>query len=484
MKIRIQPKAIAVPVDDPFANDTLNRKEFIEVITHVMEAIDGPCVVGIDGPWGSGKTTFLQIWAQHLLNEGFPVVSFNAWETDFSGDPFLALSDEMWQGLQRYKGGSFDAKIDEIMTKAKEVALRAVPGVIRVLTAGILDVAPILEKEVIQGLGSYAQERVSAYQGARQSVLDFRDVLDDTARELSLSQDGRPLIVMIDELDRCRPSYAAALLEVAKHIFVVDHIVFVLAVNRDQLEHSIRALYGDEFDGQGYLRRFFDIDLHLPEADRERFIQTALRAINVDDYLARTSDQTAQRQMQAIHELLLPFFTTSAISLRTINQAIHHLGLVLATLHDNQRMLGLSAAVALIVRAMDPSLYQRFIRGEISDAEVCDSILGRIGLDDSRWEHERCVFEATLISGALDIRQSRAVSQTDTKTPLWQRYEAILAENPEGRMTDPDVRHASSVIRRVQESLHSITGRPSIGFAHAVRRLELLSTDLIDGDRP
>ena len=49
---------------------------------------------------------------------------------------------------------------------------------------------------------------------------------------------------MIDELDRCRPSYAIALLEVAKHLFAVDNVVFVLAVNRAGLVHSVKALYG------------------------------------------------------------------------------------------------------------------------------------------------------------------------------------------------------------------------------------------------
>ncbi len=89
-------------------------------------------------------------------------------------------------------------------------------------------------------------------------------------------QKERPLIVMIDELDRCRPSYAIELLEVAKHLFSVDHIVFVLAVNRSELAHSIRALYGSDFDAEGYLRRFFDVDFRLPEPDRKSFIDAMM----------------------------------------------------------------------------------------------------------------------------------------------------------------------------------------------------------------
>ena len=89
---------------------------------------------------------------------------------------------------------------------------------------------------------------------------------------------------MIDELDRCRPSYAVELLEIAKHLFSVDRIVFVLAVNRSELVHSIKALYGSEFDAQGYLGRFFDVDIRLPEPEREEFLEALLRAIDFDDY--------------------------------------------------------------------------------------------------------------------------------------------------------------------------------------------------------
>ena len=65
-------------------------------------------------------------------------------------------------------------------------------------------------------------------------------------------------MVMIDELDRCRPSYAVEFLETAKHLFVVNQVVFVLAINRKQLAHAVRALYGNEFEAEAYLRRSLD----------------------------------------------------------------------------------------------------------------------------------------------------------------------------------------------------------------------------------
>ena len=479
MKVRVQPREIDIPEDNPFANDLLDREQQISVLTTVIKVIDGPCVLGIDGPWGSGKTTFLRIWAQHLRNESFPVVIFNAWETDFSGDPFLALSDEISQALQRYRGGSFDAKIENVMNMTKEVALRAAPAVIRLLTAGVLDVSPILEKELGQTLASYAQERASAYRGAQKSLLDFRSTLQDAARSVSESEGGLPLVVIIDELDRCRPSYAADLLEIAKHLFAVDHVVFVLAVNRDQLAHSIRSLYGNDFDGAGYLRRFFDIDLRLPEPSREQFIEQALGSIHFDGYFDRTLDRDARGAYQQIKLLFSAFFAASDVSLRTINQAIHHLGLVLATLRPDRPLLGFAAAVALILRTMDQVTYREFVDGEIEDAVVVQRIFAKIDVNDERWDHQRALFEAVLIIGTLETRNEQSYLQTDSITPLLDRYQTMVSADADGRSQDRSVRYARRLLAIVgQFRNEAVVGTPP-GFRHAARRLELLSPDLV-----
>ena len=103
--------------------------------------------------------------------------------------------------------------------------------------------------------------------------------------------------MVIDELDRCRPSYAVELLEVVKHLFGVDRIVFVLAINRSELAHSVRALYGSGFDAENYLRRFFDVDFRLPEPERKAFIDSMIDAINIREYFERTLDKNAYANM-------------------------------------------------------------------------------------------------------------------------------------------------------------------------------------------
>ena len=121
MPIRIQPKEIPIQANDPFAHDLLGRRKSIEVFTRLISNVDGPCVIALDAAWGAGKTTFLKMWAQYLRGECFPVVEFNAWETDASGDPFLAVSTEITEGLKDWGGDPDRYKIRETELLAKQL---------------------------------------------------------------------------------------------------------------------------------------------------------------------------------------------------------------------------------------------------------------------------------------------------------------------------------------------------------------------------
>ena len=303
------------------------------------------------------------------------------------------------------------------------------------------------------------------------------------AATLSKSRDGRPLVVVIDELDRCRPSYAIELLEVAKHLFTVDHIVFALAVNRAELAQSVRALYGASFDAKGYLRRFFDVDFRLPEVDRKAFIEATLNAIQIDDYFNRIRAWEAEQDANVARGLLRDFFGTPALSLRRVAQALHRLGVVFASLPNNRISFAITAVVALIVRTVDPALYHRFVRGEVSDQEVAETVFKLPGMASLRHERYGVLFEAYIIACAHEhgnVITSASLSEDTIDSPLLSHYWAE-AEKPSDRPQDPNqshVRHAKRVISQLDRlQLHR---GASFGFKDSVERLELLSTHLIE----
>ena len=471
MGIRIQPQEMEVPEDDPFKYDLLDRKEPVEILTHLVGSIEGPCVLAVNAAWGTGKTTFLRIWAQYLRNQGFPVIEFNAWETDFTEDPFVALSSELTDGLSKYTDDPLPEKVAAAKNAAKEVIKRAIPSIIRVATAGILDLSSLTEKEIGQFFASYAQERLAGYQEARKSIQNFRTVLQDMASTLAESSQNRPLVVVIDELDRCRPSYAVELLEVAKHLFSVNYIVFVLAINRSELAHSIRSLYGSDFDGDGYLRRFFDIDLQLPDPEREKFINALLEAIHIDQFFTRMHMHGRESQLEHdAFKLLRVFLVKSDLSLRIIAQAIHRLGLMLASLRSDQPPFIILVVVVLILRMINSDLLHQFVHGEVSDKDVADALSKQPWTKMLHQTDEWGLLMAAIIAGAHEI---------GIQSALLQRYRD-LANKKTSDNTTPDQaqQHAENVIRTAQDFCQGYGSR--VGFLQSVQRLELLSPDLLD----
>ena len=495
MGIRVQPHEIEIPADDPFKNDLLGRWEAADTLTHVVGNLDGPCAIAVDAAWGFGKTTFLKMWSQHLRNREFPVLAFNAWETDFSDDPFLTLSTELMEGFQSSDTKLPSEMIQKLKGASQEVLRWMVPSAIRFAAAQV----PLIGAQLGEGAAAFAEERLSRYSKSRTSVEQFRTVLRDTAAVLSEANANRPLMVMIDELDRCRPSYAVELLEVAKHLFSVDRIVFVLAVNCDQLAHSVKALYGNDFDADGYLRRFFDVDFKLPAPERRAFIHAQLRATGIYDYFEQVAEPESyslniyspnasarRRTGHTLLSVLFLFFGASDLSLRTVSQAIHRLGLLYASLRRDQVDHGVATAVALIIRTIDPKLYDRFVAGEASDGDVVDAIFDRPGLKTLRYDDPVASFEAAVILARSEDEISKETPLETIHSPLLDRYRDIgriywemrEKEEPQDATRAAKGKHAYDVASIVERMIQQRRG--VIGFGHAVRRLELLSVTLID----
>ncbi len=492
MAIRIQPHDITVPEDDPFKHDLLDRKKSVEVLTQLVRSFDGPCVLAVDAAWGNGKTTFLKMWQQYLRNLHFPVIDFNAWETDFAGSPFLALSTELTEELKKNKCLD-ENTLSKIKEKAKKVMKAVLPGFIRMMTAGALNIDPLLGKELGNALTSIAEDSFTEYESAKKSIEEFRSTLEDIAETVSKpksnqediaeavsqSSSGKPLIVMIDELDRCRPSYAVELLEIAKHFFSVNHIVFVLAINRSELAHSIKALYGRDFDALGYLRRFVDIDFRLPDPDRSSFIESAFERIELGKYFARTQDPNKEIDGQLILAMVQIFFQTSNLSLRQIGQAIQRLGLVFASLRSDQRSLTYFASVALIFRTIDGDLYHRFCKREIDDREAIESLFGKLWGAAPTTEGRTSMFEAIVIMGWCEMAHPDGVSYGEIDSPLFLFYKEI-SEQATGTngANNRDIKYAKRVCRTV--SLFCAKPLGGRGFVESVRRIELFSDGLMN----
>lgn len=229
-------------------------------------------VMNVNAGWGFGKTFFIKKWAEDLKKNNHPIVYFDAWENDFSDDPLLAFVSELEDSLNRYK-----AKTPKAKRIFKKVVVAGKKAIVPTLKLGVDLTAAVLTNGAISDLSFESRENaveksIQSHKDKKEAIKNFKEALSELMSYLKDDiNSAMPMYVFVDELDRCRPTYAIELLEGIKHIFGVSGIYFIVATNKSQLVHSISAVYGSGFDAATYLRRFFDQEYALPEPNNENY---------------------------------------------------------------------------------------------------------------------------------------------------------------------------------------------------------------------
>lgn len=270
--------SLEISPDEGFEkNDFFGHKKFGEQIANLLFNSEHPLTIAIDGQWGQGKTTFLKMWAGHLRKMNFPVIEFDAFASDFYDDPFVPLAGELVEIAKPFKSVT-----DDIKGKAGKVGAALLKGTIKIgvkaLSVGLLDGHTVdqIKEDLSDSLSDYAEKQVEVllenYQKEKGEFEAFREALIQLPNKLQSGPkfeddvpiNAKPLIFIIDELDRCRPDYALRLLERVKHFYSVKNVHFVFGMNVRQLEHSVKSSYGIGIDAKDYLQKFFTI-INLPQ---------------------------------------------------------------------------------------------------------------------------------------------------------------------------------------------------------------------------
>ena len=496
--MRIRPAEIEIPEHNPFENDLLDRELTIKTLTNLLQNLEGPYTMSIDSSWGNGKTTFLNMWKQHLVNEKFPVVSFNAWDTDFAGDPFVALSSELLNALECLNG-KHNPQLKTLRTRAyqlgKVILAKGIPGAIAL--AGVAVSAETNDPYITYLFGVVANflsttldkllDKVRrkkpytpiAYPDAKSAISSFKKELKTVVETLLQDSDQKPLVIVIDELDRCRPSYAVELLEIAKHFFSVNNIVFVLAIDKAQLSHAIKAIYGNEFDAIGYLRRFVDLEFRLPDTNRTKFLTQLMSKSGMHQIFDEKPGMEWGKSTE-VQELLLVFLNPLNTSLRQTQQSIYRFGLVLASFDPPSVIAYSAAAVMIILRTIDPDTYYSFTRSNMMDKDVSDRVFSLPGIANLKSTDEGATFDALLIMAQYELSIANHSSSRLVESSL---YDRIREDDAKDASDSLKLLHAEKVSKFLfdNKSIFNLaqTGKP-VGFHLAAQHIELLYDILPD----
>ena len=125
------------------------------------------------------------------------------------------------------------------------------------------------EKALADLVADTIDDAVDAYTAEKSLLEQFHKSLTDTIEKLNAEGKKPQLIVFVDEVDRCRPTFAVELLERIKHLFNVPNAIFVLSLDKQQLAVSLSAIYGSGINSEEYLRRFIDLEYALPKSQSQ-----------------------------------------------------------------------------------------------------------------------------------------------------------------------------------------------------------------------
>ncbi|MHC5306098.1 KAP family P-loop NTPase fold protein [Bartonella sp. LJL80] len=391
---------------DPDDKDILERAAFGKSLSAFLERVQDPLVVAVDGKWGTGKSYFLKKWvgAHTLENDGqATTVYFDAFAHDYFDDPLADLISTITERLMQIDAVKYKHVIDELNAATRQLAQSTaigawafMSGAASLFTNGASDVT---QKGLKKAYEQYQENVEKLWANCFERDLDKHKIIKNfhnTLRkfteitspeptpyeilkaEKSADSDKEPptypLIIVIDELDRCRPDYALAILEIIKHFFNVPRVQFVLGVNLESLEHSVKARYGADIDANGYLKRFINLIFELPEtigkslADKPensvllKFFQTKAIEMKIWNIIG----EDIQTELQCVSR-------NKTISLRDAGKILSYTSLVPLTEEKAKNMpVGWKIVIAALVVAsiISPETYKKLVTSTIDEKEL------------------------------------------------------------------------------------------------------------------
>lgn len=258
--------------------NVLNRNEGLVYFYKLLRAKGTANSIAIDGRWGSGKSFFVR-QSVLLINAMNPISKFDNQKRDkvinslFKKQSNLhnINAEQNYDVAVYYDAWENDNDIDPVLSIVYEIAkqlaldycvennniFKIAGSIIEALTGRNIN-------GIINSLKS--DDPLSKFKEEKKIHEMFKEFFTEL-----LVERGERLILFIDELDRCKPSFAVNLLEQMKHYLSDDRIIFVFSVNSVELQHTIKNYYGYLFDAYRYLDRFFDVTISLPPANMNGF---------------------------------------------------------------------------------------------------------------------------------------------------------------------------------------------------------------------
>lgn len=260
----VQPVLRRMKADD----DILGRQEFVGRLKSLCDIVSdsrGNVCFAVNGKWGTGKTFVLDMFEEQMQDvcqedsvmTRYLVFRYNCWEYDYYEEPLVAIIASIAEQLE--------AKVNLLSGEAKAKIDGVVNAITKVLAESAFDFVEQRYGISVRKIGEAIQNGVVKEQDhSYDNMFSFRKQLRKLQAEMRTLSKDQTILVIVDELDRCLPTYTIKVLERLHHLFTgIDNTQVIIAVDKDQLAHSICQIYGEGTDVAGYLQKFVSFEVAL-----------------------------------------------------------------------------------------------------------------------------------------------------------------------------------------------------------------------------
>ncbi|ARQ90141.1 MULTISPECIES: KAP family P-loop NTPase fold protein [Stenotrophomonas] len=438
-------KATGPKIDEsaPWYDDPFNREAEGEMLARLIaSSTDAPLVVSLQSPWGSGKTVFLRRLALHIKTaKDIPTIRIDAWKTDDCSDPLVAIIAELSLHLEKFKKeeGHLASDVDSCISRLAKFGSK----IMLPATSIVADLHTPGSGDVLRSAGAFAERLLDMQKDRSSAEKDFRDVLIE-ARCLMTGR-GRnrkpaPMLLIIDELDRCRPDHAIRTLERIKHYFDVPGISFLIATDRGNLPAAVKSVYGAHVDGELYLRKFFDYEFHLappnpivfaknlasesilPDIDPIMPEKPYVQASNHLEFVVNAMRVSGRQMLKGEYLDAFPAFSQCfSLTLRDQEQAMTMISAYVHTRERENELLPVVDCFLACLRFGHPSSFKAIVDGtrtillQTSKAEDDMALLQRVRVA-SHWDAISATLETRVVISLDDEPEKRTISSTLLKS--------------------------------------------------------------------
>lgn len=308
---KIKSKASNVPawIDSPEVNDYLNRTPLAKSLASILtilyqEGNKGSIMIHLQGSWGSGKSSFLNILEKQLYNDSkntWVVIKFNAWQNQHISPPWWTFLNSIYLQSKSQVKNKICLWFSEVFRRWKtgKLYLKLLTYLLLIITIVLFILyAPYLKEitteqenidfvklasafvSFVATIFSFiATLTTSALGGSSKSADTFMKLAQDPMQQIKkhfnslIKSINKPVIIYIDDLDRCNALYVVGLLEGIQTLFKDSKVFYIVAADKHWISQCFEIVY-EKFKevnknpnsslGYNFLQKMFQFSIRLP----------------------------------------------------------------------------------------------------------------------------------------------------------------------------------------------------------------------------